>query len=48
MELGEIILKVITKVKKKKDKRRNRNKHIIFRKVSTGQKGGLRPAFIVF
>lgn len=32
LELGEIILKVITKEKRKPDKRRNRNKYIIFRK----------------
>lgn len=37
--MGEIILQVITKEKRKRDKRRNRNKYIIFRKHINGAGG---------
>lgn len=47
MELGEIILQVITK-EKKKVKGEIETNILYSREVSTGQEGGLRPAFIVF
>lgn len=47
LELGEIILQVITK-EKKKVKGEIETNILYSREVSTGQEGGLRPAFIVF